>query len=195
MTIDYEESKSANSQLHCFQKYSLPDVTVSRGSCHLISKLLTPQCTVPVILQLIKDCEMSKQHEGFRFWENLEKKTGSQDSTPRSSQSVGRDGPKSLENRTSPHGFENRGTLKKEGPGCEMGISEPGMKPGGGMGKSGVKPGELARLEAVVSRLELEGGAGQGNSSRAIQVEAEADLLKRLALATSRIELSVGLAR
>merc|ERR1712172_105127 len=184
------------------------------GSCHLISKLLTPQCTVPVILQLIKDCEMSKQHEGFRFWENLEKKTGSQDSTPRfnsqnpllgnlenslnnlrSSQSVGRDGPKSLENRTSPHGFENRGTLKKEGPGCEMGISEPGMKPGGGMGKSGVKPGELARLEAVVSRLELEGGAGQGNSSRAIQVEAEADLLKRLALATSRIELSVGLAR
>ena len=26
---------------------------------------------------------MSKQHEGFRFWENLEKKSGSQDSTPR----------------------------------------------------------------------------------------------------------------
>jgi len=162
MTIDYEESKSANSQLHCFQKYSLPDVTVSRGSCHLISKLLTPQCTVPVILQLIKDCEMSKQHEGFRFWENLEKKSGSQDSAPRSSQSVGRDGPKSLENRTLPQGnesIENRGTVKKEGPGGEMGISEPG-----------VKPGELARLEAVVSRLELEGGAGRGNSSRAIQV-------------------------
>merc|ERR1712192_309260 len=128
---------------------------------------------------------MSKQHEGFRFWENLEKKSGSQDSTtPRSSQSVGRDGPKSLENRTSPQGFENRGTVKKEGPGGDMGISEPG-----------VKPGELARLEAVVSRLELEGGAGRGNSSRAIQVEAEAELLKRLALATSRIELSVGLAR
>merc|ERR1712192_376178 len=120
---------------------------------------------------------MSKQHEGFRFWENLEKKSGSQDSTtPRSSQSVGRDGPKSLENRTSPQGFENRGTVKKEGPGREMGISEPGMKPGGGLGISepGVKPGELARLEAVVSRLELEGGAGRGNSTRAIQVEAEA---------------------
>ena len=146
---------------------------------------------MPVILQLIKDCEMSKQHEGFRFWENLEKKSGSQDSTPRfnsqnallenlqnslnnlrSSQSVGRDGPKSLENRTSPQSFENRGTVKKEGPGGEMGVSEPGMKPGGGMGTSepGVKPGELARLEAVVSRLELEGGAGRGNSSRAIQV-------------------------
>ena len=147
---------------------------------------------MPVILQLIKDCEMSKQHEGFRFWENLEKKSGSQDSTTprfnsqnallenlenslnnlRSSQSVSRDGPKSLENRTSPQGFENRGTVKKEGPGCEMGVSEPGVKPGGGMGTSepGVKPGELARLEAVVSRLELEGGAGRGNSSRAIQV-------------------------
>merc|ERR1712172_12866 len=139
---------------------------------------------VPVILQLIKGCKMSKQHEGFRFWENLEKKSGSQDSTPRSSQSFSRDGPKSLENRTSPQSFENRGTVKKEGPGCEMGISEPGMK-----------PGELARLEAVVSRLELEGGAGRGNHSRAIQVEAEAELLKRLALATSRIEQSVGLAR
>ena len=34
----------------------------------------------------------------------------------------------------------------------------------------GMKPGELARLEAVVSRLELEGGAGRGDSSRAIQV-------------------------
>merc|ERR1711971_439300 len=165
---------------------------------------------VPVILQLIKGCKMSKQHEGFRFWENLEKKSGSQDSTPRSSQSVSRDGPKSLENRTSPQGFENRGAVKKEGPGGGMGISEPGMKPGGGMGISGpgvkpggglgtsepgVKPGELARLEAVVSRLELEGGAGRGNSSRTIQVEAETDLLKRLALATSRIEQSVGLAR
>merc|ERR1711971_1481680 len=141
--------------------------------------------------------KMSKQHEGFRFWENLEKKSGSQDSTPRSSQSVSRDGPKSLENRTSPQGFENRGAVKKEGPGGGMGISEPGMKPGGGMGISGpgVKPGELARLEAVVSRLELEGGAGRGNHSRAIQVEAEAELLKRLALATSRIEQSVGLAR
>ena len=40
-----------------------------------------------------------------------------------------------------------------------MGTSEPGMK-----------PGELARLEAVVSRLELEGGAGRGSSGSAIQV-------------------------
>merc|ERR1711971_838278 len=141
--------------------------------------------------------EMSKQHEGFRFWENLEKKSGSQDSALRSSQSFSRDGPKSLENRTSPQGFENRGAVKKEGPGGGMGISGPGVKPGGGLGTSepGVKPGELARLEAVVSRLELEGGAGRGNSSRTIQVEAETDLLKRLALATSRIEQSVGLAR
>merc|ERR1719376_542049 len=111
-------------------------------------------------------------------------KSGSQDSTPRSSQRVGRDGPKSLENRTSPQDFENRGSVKKEGPGREMGVSEPGMK-----------PGELARLEAVVSRLELEGGSGRGNSGKAIQVEAEAELLKRLALATSRIEQSVSLAR
>merc|ERR1712088_521054 len=117
----------------------------------------------------------SKQHEGFRFWENLEKKSGSQDSTPRSSQGVARDGPKILENRTLPQG---------------TGKNEP---PGGGVGKSeaGVKPGELARLEAVVSRLELEGGAGRGNKSRAIQVETEEELLKRLALATSRIERSI----
>jgi len=124
---------------------------------------------------------MSKQHEGFRFWENLEKKSGSQDSTTRSSQSVSRDGQKTLENRTSPQGAEKRGTGKKE---VGMGKSEPG-----------IKPGELARLEAVVSRLELEGGASRGNSSRAIQVEAEEELLKRLALATTRIERSVGLMR
>ena len=78
-----------------------------------------------------------------------------------------------------------------------------------------MKPGELARLEAVVSRLELEGGGGRGNNSNAIQVTrfthskvyckknsnhitkvgAEEELLKRLALATSRIERSVDLAR
>ena len=74
-------------------------------------------------------------------------------------QSVSRDGPKTLENRTLPQGIENRGTVKKEGPGGGLGLSEPGMK-----------PGELARLEAVVSRLELEGGAGRGNSGSAIQV-------------------------
>merc|ERR1712130_348598 len=113
--------------------------------------------------------EMSRQHEGFRFWENLEKKSGSQDSISRSFQSISRDGPKTLEHRISPQGAENRGT--------------------------GMKPGELARLEAVVSRLELEGGTGRGDSSRAIQVEAEEELLKRLALATTRIERSVGLAR
>ena len=40
------------------------------------------------------------------------------------------------------------------------------------MGKSepGRKPGELAPLEEVVSRLEVEGGTGRGDSSRAIQV-------------------------
>merc|ERR1712130_194314 len=128
--------------------------------------------------------EMSRQHEGFRFWENLEKKSGSQDSTSRSSQSISRDGPKTLEHRTSLQGAENRGTGKEEGPEGGRSKTEPGMK-----------PGELARLEAVISRLELEGGAGRGNSSRAIQVEAEEELLKRLALATTRIERSVGLAR
>ena len=120
---------------------------------------------------------MSKQHEGFRFWENLEKKSGSQDSTPRyaltafvenpensfnhsrSAQGVARDGPKTVENRTLPQGAENRGTGKNESPGGGVGKSEPG-----------VKPGELARLEAVVSRLELEGGGGRGNNSRANQV-------------------------
>ena len=72
----------------------------------------------------------------------------------RSSQGVARDGPKSLENRALP-----QGTGKNESPGGGLGKSEPG-----------VKPGELARLEAVVSRLEVEGGGGRGNNSRAIQV-------------------------
>ena len=66
---------------------------------------------------------------------------------------------KNLENRTSPQGAENRGTGRKEGLGGVMGKSEPGRK-----------PGELAPLEEVVSRLEVEGGTGRGDSSRAIQV-------------------------
>ena len=181
---------------------------------------------------------MSKQHEGFRFWENLEKKSGSQELPTRlnsinflpffilmenyqnsskhsRSQTVGRDGPKTFENRSLLQKTEDRGTGSKEG--TVVAGSEPGMK-----------AGELARLEAVVSKLEMEGGAGRGDSGRTSkvapvmlwlalmkiqspflrscylqnsnhilypQVEGEQELLKRLAMATTRIEKSVGLVR
>ena len=78
--IPHEESKCTYLWFRCFQKDSLP--YVSRASCHLISTLLTSQCSA-LYTAADKDWEMSKQHEGFRFWENLEKKSGSQDSTPR----------------------------------------------------------------------------------------------------------------
>ena len=126
---------------------------------------------------------------------------------------MGRDGPKTIENRSLLQKTEDRGTGSKEGTAG----SEPGMK-----------AGELARLEVVVSKLEMEGGAGRGDSGRTSkvapvmlwlalmkiqspflrscylqhsnhflypQVEGEQELLKRLAMATTRIEISVGLVR
>ena len=128
---------------------------------------------------------------------------------------MGRDGPKTFENRSLLQKTEDRGTGSKEG--TVVAGSEPGMK-----------AGELARLEAVVSKLEMEGGAGRGDSGRTSkvapvmlwlalmkiqspflrsfylqnsnhilypQVEGEQELLKRLAMATTRIEKSVGLVR
>ena len=189
---------------------------------------------------------MSKQHEGFRFWENLEKKSGSQELPTRlnsinflpffilmenyqnsskhsRSQTVGRDGPKTFENRSLLQKTEDRGTGSKEG--TVVAGSEPGMKAGE---LESWKAGELARLEVVVSKLEMEGGAGRGDSGRTSkvapvmlwlalmkiqspflrscylqnsnhilypQVEGEQELLKRLAMATTRIEKSVGLVR
>ena len=135
---------------------------------------------------------------------------------------MGRDGPKTFENRSLLQKTEDRGTGSKE----VVAGSEPGMK---ARELESWKAGELARLEAVVSKLEMEGGAGRGDSGRTSkvapvmlwlalmkiqspflirscylqnsnhilypQVEGEQELLKRLAMATTRIEKSVGLVR
>ena len=99
---------------------------------------------------------MSK-HEGFRFWENLEKKSGSQELPNRLLSSVycsvftctiprhlGSAPEIGKRNKASSQGPEEEGQRKKEEGATSLSKSE------------GVRPADLARLEKVVSKLELE---------------------------------------
>merc|ERR1711902_138731 len=119
------------------------------------------------------DFKMSK-HEGFRFWENLEKKSGSQELPNRHLNSA----PEIVKrNKPSSQVPEEEGQRKKEEGAASLPKSD------------GVRPADLARLEKVVSKLELE----QGARPRGIAGSNQDELLQRLALATTRIERVVGI--
>jgi len=120
---------------------------------------------------------MSK-HEGFRFWENLEKKSGSQELPNRHLGSAPEIGKR---NKPSSQGPEEEGQRKKEEGATSLSKSE------------GVRPADLARLEKVVSKLELEQGARPRGIAGSNQGFSEDELLQRLALATTRIERVVGI--
>ena len=102
---------------------------------------------------------MSK-HEGFRFWENLEKKSGSQELPNRLLSPVYcsvftctilrhlNSAPEIVKrNKGSSQVPEEEGQRKKEEGAVSLSKSD------------GVRPADLARLEKVVSKLELEQGA------------------------------------
>ena len=103
---------------------------------------------------------MSK-HEGFRFWENLERKSGSQELPNRLLSSVFcsvltctipghlNSAPAIVKrNKPSSQGPEEDGQRKKEEGAASLSLSK----------SDGVRPEDLARLEKVVSKLELEQG-------------------------------------
>jgi len=120
---------------------------------------------------------MSK-HEGFRFWENLEKKSGSQELPNRHLNSA----PEIVKrNKPSSQVPEEEGQRKKEEGAASLSKSD------------GVRPADLARLEKVVSKLELEQGARPRGIAGSNQGCSEDELIQRLALATTRIERVVGL--
>ena len=154
---------------------------------------------------------MSK-HEGFRFWENLEKKSGSQELPNRLLSPVYcsvftctilrhlNSAPEIVKrNKPSSQVPEEEGQRKKEEGAASLSKS------------NGVRPADLARLEKVVSKLELEQGAcprGIAGSNQVLVVVitflksaknsipkgcSEDELLQRLALATTRIERVVGI--
>merc|ERR1712062_850073 len=106
--------------------------------------------------------KMSK-HEGFRFWENLEKKSGSQELPNRHLGSAPEIGKR---NKPSSQGPEEEGQRKKEEGATSLSKSE------------GVRPADLARLEQGARPRGI-AGSNQGFS--------EDELLQRLALATTRI--------
>merc|ERR1711902_61190 len=122
------------------------------------------------------DFKMSK-HEGFRFWENLEKKSGTQELPNRN---LNRDQEIEKRNKPSSQGPGEEGQRKKEEGAASLPKSD------------GVRPADLARLEKVVSKLELEQGARPRGIAGSNQGCSEDELLQRLALAATRIERVVG---
>merc|ERR1711879_243702 len=86
-------------------------------------------------------------------------------------------------NKPSSQGPEEDGQRKKEEGAASLSLSK----------SDGVRPEDLARLEKVVSKLELEQGVRPRGIAGSNQGCSEDELLQRLALATTRIERVVGI--